>query len=84
MFRNLLFVVCDSREYEPGFDKVALYADDTGTPTHAARWWQEDGGWSSKLGEENDILHHTLESLEGGDYGTVVQIFKRKRITEDR
>lgn len=79
MFEYMYFKRCDNREYEPGYDKVALYADALGIPTHAARWWEEDGGWSSKLGEENDIRHHTLEALEGSDYGRVVQILTRKR-----
>ena len=80
LFENLLFTKCDSSAYESGYDKVALYADESGSPTHAARWWLEDGGWSSKLGEENDIRHHTLESLEGSDYGTVRHIFRRPRV----
>jgi hypothetical protein len=80
-FERVMFSRCDSREHEPGYDKVALYADEFGEPKHAARWWQEDGGWSSKLGEENDILHHTLEAIEGSDYGSVVQIMKRRRIS---
>ena len=79
MFERVLFRACDSREFEPSFDKIALYADSQGVPTHAARWWQEDQGWTSKLGEENDIRHHTLEGLEGSDYGHVVRILKRQR-----
>jgi len=79
-FEYFGFRKCSSREFEDGYDKIALYADALGTPTHAARWWQEDGGWSSKLGEENDIRHHTLESLEDSEYGKVVQVFKRRRL----
>jgi len=82
-FEEVLFARCENREFEPGYDKIALYADANRRPTHAARWWLEDGGWSSKLGEENDILHHTLGSLEGTDYGQVVQILRRQR-TIDR
>jgi hypothetical protein len=58
---------------------VAIYADPRGTITHAARWWLEDKGWNCKLGEENDILHHSLDSIQGNVYGRVVQIMKRRR-----
>jgi hypothetical protein len=66
-------------KFEKGYDKIAIYTDGVGTPTHAARWWHEDSGWTSKLGEENDILHHSLEAIEGMPYGYVSQIMKRKR-----
>jgi hypothetical protein len=82
LFEYLYFEGCDSPVFEDGYDKVALYADANGTPTHAARWWKDDGGWSSKLGEENDIRHHSLESLENRDYGSVVRIFRRRRIEQ--
>jgi hypothetical protein len=78
-YEDLGFKICDERAFEDGFDKIAIYANRIGTITHAARWWREDNGWSSKLGEENDILHHTLEALEGFSYGAVVQIMKRRR-----
>jgi hypothetical protein len=81
LYERLFFKKCSSREFELGYDKIAIYTDDLGTPTHAARWWQEDFGWSSKLGEENDILHHSLEALEGATYGRVAQLMKRKRMT---
>jgi hypothetical protein len=79
LYERLGFKKCSSGDFEEGYDKIAIYTDHLGTPTHAARWWQEDLGWSSKLGEENDILHHSLESLEGTAYGHVSQIMKRKR-----
>jgi len=79
VYESLGFKKCDEREFEAGYDKIAIYADSIGTVLHAARWWIEDNGWSSKLGEENDIRHHSLESIEGASYGTVVQIMKRRR-----
>jgi hypothetical protein len=79
LYERLLFAKCDNKDFEPGYDKIAIYTDGLGTPTHVARWWQEDSGWSSKLGEENDILHYSLEAVEGSVYGTVAQIMKRKR-----
>lgn len=71
----------ESREYEPEFEKVALYVDVDGLPSHAAR--QKDNGfWTSKLGWSEDIEHKTLDGLEGdGDdgYGKVKVILKRTR-----
>ncbi len=60
--------------FEPGFEKIVLYARD-GKPTHAARQ-QPDGTWTSKLGEWLDITH-TLRGLEGPLYGQTVAYFKR-------
>lgn len=69
------FVPCDSEVIEPGFEKVALFADANQTPTHAAR--QLPGGtWTSKLGRADDI-EHDLRALEGDVYGTVVLFLKR-------
>lgn len=79
MYQRLAFEVCDSSEYEENYDKIAIYADSSGIVTHAARWWKDDGGWSSKLGEENDILHHHLAALESASYGKVRLVMRRKR-----
>jgi hypothetical protein len=63
---------------EPRCEKVALYVDADGLPTHMAR--QLDSGmWTSKLGEWEDIEHNTLAALESEYYGTVAQILKRPR-----
>jgi hypothetical protein len=69
------YILCENAECEPGFEKVALFADAGGVPTHAAL--QLPGGaWSSKLGELEDI-EHPLRALEGELYGRVVQVLKR-------
>jgi hypothetical protein len=83
MYERLLFTKCSEESREEGYDKVALYALDESS-THAARLWIEDLTWSSKLGDENDIIHHTLSALEGNEYGEVVQIFKRLRRVPSR
>src|SRR2546430_914933 len=36
-FASLGYLVCDAEQLEEGFDKVALFADADGFPTHAAR-----------------------------------------------
>jgi hypothetical protein len=35
---------------------------------------------AASLGDENDIRHDTLESLEGSGYGHVVKVLKRQRV----
>jgi len=79
-FRGLGYEPCDSDQYEPGFEKVALYADEaTGAPKHMARQ-VESGIWTSKLGPQHDIEHRTLSGLEGDEYGKVVLIMRRPHI----
>jgi hypothetical protein len=66
--------------YEPGFEKVAIYANKS-EPTHVARQVGKRR-WLSKLGSGHDIEHATLASLAGHshhEYGEVVRILKRKR-----
>jgi hypothetical protein len=71
---TLGYAPCSGDEFEPGFEKVALFA--TGTvPAHAARQLPS-GRWTSKLGRSEDI-EHELNAVSGAAYGTVVQVFKR-------
>ena len=75
-FETLGYVVCDNAQPEPGFEKVALYANTERFPTHAAR--QLPGGrWTSKLGQLERI-EHALRDLEGKEYGTVALVMKRR------
>jgi hypothetical protein len=74
-FASLGYVVCLDEGWEPGFEKIALFADGQGVPTHAARQVAAER-WTSKLGELEDI-EHSLHDLEGAVYGSVVQIMKR-------
>ena len=61
---------------EEGFEKVALYQDNDGKYTHAARL-RPDGWWESKIGECADILHKTPDVLEGRWYGKVACYMRR-------
>lgn len=77
--------VCSSQNREPelGFQKIALYVDEDGVPTHAARQLAT-GEWTSKLGRAEDIAHRTLEALESGvdktlGYGSASLILKRPK-----
>ena len=58
--------------------KVALYADEWGGWTHAARQLA-DGWWTSKLGPAEDILHRTPSALVGVVYGEVREFMKRAK-----
>lgn len=62
---------------EPGFQKIAIYVSDAGIPCHAARQI-EDGRWTSKLGDFEDITHEELESLTSNTYGRPKKFLKRR------
>ena len=71
---------CDDGRSEAGGEKVALYADEHGWPTHVARQLPS-GLWTSKLGVSEDIEHDTPAALEGDLYGRVAQYLRRQRIS---
>lgn len=75
-FKLFGFDPCNNAEWESGFEKVAIYVDQNGEPTHMARQLAS-GTWTSKLGEMEDIEHNHLTGLEGNIYGSVAQILKR-------
>lgn len=75
-FNFLGYKKCKSRQYQVGYRKIAIYANDSGMPMHAARQLPS-GKWTSKLGPGHDI-EHSLEGLENKVYGKVSQIFKIK------
>ena len=76
LFSSIGYQDCNNHSFEPGYEKVAICALD-GIPTHAARQ-QNNGRWTSKLGEDIDIEHDTLECLTGPIYGDAVIIMKRE------
>ena len=61
---------------EPGYEKVAIYAKELDRWQHAARQC-EDGRWTSKIGNLEDIIHNTPFALAGSEYGDVVCFMKR-------
>ena len=78
-FKRQAFRRCDSPELEEGYEKVALYTDSNGVPTHAARQL-DDGYWASKLGQGVDIEHARLEDVGGAPgYGEIALIMRRPR-----
>jgi len=77
-FRTLGYLPCEDGEFEPGHEKIALYAH-RGVPTHAARQLP-DGRWSSKLGRSVDIAH-TPDALDGPLYGVAALYLRRQAAT---
>ena len=75
MFETLGFSSCSNANLDPGYEKVAIYADQNRTPTHAARQLPT-GAWTSKLGKGVD-LSHELDAVTGPLYGQVVQYMHR-------
>lgn len=74
-YATLGYSVCEDAEHEPGYEKIAIYANDAGEPLHAARQLNAEH-WTSKCGGYWDISH-PLQALEGCEYGRVVRIMKR-------
>lgn len=73
-FATLGYEQCGDGTVEPGFEKLAIYADGDEV-THMARQLQS-GTWSSKLGDLEDI-EHDLTSIECDLYGKAVQFLRR-------
>lgn len=80
VFESLGYRECATDELEPGFEKVALFVDADGLPTHAARQLT-NGNWTSKLGRWQDIEHQFLDALAGNAslYGEVALLLRRPR-----
>lgn len=76
-FERLGYIACDNSKFEKGFEKVAIYANQYGKPTHAARQL-ESGIWTSKLGKLEDISHD-IDGISGNLYGNVVIVLKRAK-----
>ncbi|EKD24113.1 MAG: hypothetical protein ACD_81C00106G0005 [uncultured bacterium] len=72
------YKICDSFDYEQGFEKIVIYVNMSNEPTHAARQLQS-GKWTSKLGREYDISHD-FESLNGDIYGMPAVCMKRPSV----
>ena len=81
MFEGMGYSECLSADLEPGFEKVAVFVDSDGIPTHAARQLSS-GWWTSKLGDRQDIEHESLTALEDSPwmrspYGMVAIVMRR-------
>jgi hypothetical protein len=79
-FGTLGYSPCEDRSFEAGIEKIAIYVDAAGVPTHAARQL-EDGTWTSKLGQLQDITHSTPDDLYCDVYGSICLFLQRPRLT---
>ena len=75
MYAHLGYERCTSAALERGLEKVAIFVNADGAPTHAARQLST-GKWTSKLGCSVDIVH-ALKGVEGRTYGSVALVLKR-------
>ncbi len=80
VYKRLGYSACETAEFETGFEKLAIYVEPDGMPTHAARQLGPSN-WTSKLGELEDVEHATLQSLESF-YGKVALVLRRPRKDE--
>ena len=79
VFRSLGYEPCEDRRLEAGLQKIAIFVDSRGRPTHAARQL-DNGNWTSKLGQQVDIEHDGLSDFPPGcAYGTVARIMRRRK-----
>lgn len=75
-FQTKGYLPCTDGAFESGFERVVIYTDDGGIPTHAAKQVVATGKWSSKLGQGVDI-EHDLNDLDGPLYGIPRQFLRR-------
>lgn len=75
LFNSIRYEVCNDGKLKTEFEKVAIFANSSGIPTHAAKQLN-NGFWSSKLGNSYDV-QHSIKSIEGGCYGMVKVYMKR-------
>jgi hypothetical protein len=84
-FQTLNYVPCGLNEkQENGTEKIAIFVDENGTPTHVSKQLpSENGMWRSKL-NHLDCIRHTLGGISGifegmkyANYGNIAIILKR-------
>jgi len=69
------YLECSTEAFEDAIEKVAIFVDANGVPSHAARQLP-NARWTSKLGRSVDI-EHDLRAVEGIEYGTVAAVLAR-------
>jgi hypothetical protein len=72
------FELCADGSLLEDREKIAIYTNDQSGFVHAARQ-EPDGRWKSKLGDEEDIVHETPESLSSDTYGRPRCFMERAR-----
>lgn len=78
-YRTIGYEVCQESFLEKRFQKIAIYVNFKKVPTHVARQL-DNGKWTSKLGQNEDINHNTLEGLSGEfpAYGSAICFMKKR------
>ena len=66
-YSTLGYEVCEDDSYDEAFEKIVIYTQPDGIPTHAARQIDEIT-WTSKLGKNYDISHRIF-GLNSDTYG---------------
>jgi hypothetical protein len=81
-YRSVGYAECADGALEDGVERIALYAKSgillNPMPTHVA-YQLENGNWTSKLGDFEDIEHFKAEILHGPQYGTIIRYMSRPR-----
>jgi hypothetical protein len=80
-FETLGYIECHNSSLEPGWEKIAVFATlENGelVVQHASRQL-EDGSWTSKIGDCEDVTHPKLEDVCCEDYGVDLLYMKRPR-----
>lgn len=76
MYADFGYARCVHVDHEGDADQVAIYLDQSGTPTHASRRL-ENGNWTSKLGDAEDIEHTDVNGVCCDTYGETVVMLCR-------
>ncbi len=77
LFKLIGYEVCENDKLDPLYEKIAIYTNIHGKPTHAARQLS-NGYWTSKLGGSYDVTH-SIFSMEDGVYGNATVYMRRKK-----
>lgn len=77
------YEACADGSLEAGWEKIVLYTNAYGGVLHVARQLP-DGAWTSKMGNEEDIIHGSPSNLGGGGYGQPTQFMRRPAKNEDK
>jgi len=76
VFENLGYFICDNGNFEEGYDKIAIYVNENGKPTHVTRqFWKNV--WISKIGEWELVEYYNVNALYDGICGDIAVFMKR-------
>lgn len=78
VFKLFGYTICTNDTHEKDFEKIAIYVNFEGKPTHAARQL-DSGNWTSKLGDLEDIEHTSLDDINCSVYGSSAVLMKRHK-----